>query len=62
MSVDSEPAVIPAIVPSDLVVIEHGTGKRSLIGCFDGLFFSSASGSVLRNAWVSNIEWRILEI
>ena len=36
---ESEPALVPGIVFSDLVVREHGTGKLSLIGSFQGFMF-----------------------
>ena len=65
MSLDSEPSVVPAIVLSDLTIVEQGTGKRSIIGAFDELKFPQFPARVGRffvNAWVSNIEGTLTEV
>jgi hypothetical protein len=54
MAHEAEPSVISAILLSDMSILEQGTQKRSLIGCFDrfafhqfparyGLFFITAA-------------------
>lgn len=39
MAAESEPALMPGIVLSDLVIREAGSNKSSLIGCFQGFNF-----------------------
>jgi len=39
MAIESEPTVLPSIFLSDLSIVEHGTQKRSLVGCFDKFTF-----------------------
>jgi len=59
MGLNSEPTVLPAIIMSDGAIIEAGTGKKSLIGCFDGMNFASfpaKRGLFFATAWITNIE------
>ena len=65
MSIESEPSVVPAILLSDFVIVEQGTGKRSLIGTFDQLSFPQFPAKVGRffvSVWVSNIEGTVTEM
>lgn len=39
MALESEPTVVPGIVLSDMSIVEQGTQKRSMIGCFDQFAF-----------------------
>jgi hypothetical protein len=41
MADSSEPALLPAIIFCDQVIKEDGTGKLSLIGCFQGFVFKA---------------------
>jgi hypothetical protein len=62
MAIESEPSALPAILLSDLSIVEHGTGKRSIIGCFDQLVFPQFPvrvGQFFATAWLSNIEGKV---
>lgn len=65
MALESEPSVIPGIFLSDLSIIEQGTQKRSLIGCFDNFSFPQFPAQYPRffiTIWVTNIEGSLTEI
>jgi hypothetical protein len=62
MALESEPTVLPAILLSDLSIVEHGTGKRSIVGCFDQLAFPQFPvqlGRFFVTAWLSNLEGKV---
>jgi hypothetical protein len=65
MPLESEPSVIPGIFLSDLSIVEQGTQKRSLVGCFDQFAFAQFPASYPRffiTVWVTNIEGALIEI
>jgi hypothetical protein len=65
MPIESEPSIIPCILLSDLSIVEHGTQKRSLVGCFDQFAFPQFPANYVRffiTFWVSNIEGTISEL
>lgn len=58
MALESEPSVVPSIFLSDNSIIEQGTQKRSLIGCFDQFSFPQFPAKYPRffiTVWVTNI-------
>lgn len=58
MPLKSEPAVVPGILMSDLSIVEHGTQKRSIVGCFDQFIFPQFPVTLGRfwvTAWISNL-------
>ena len=58
MALKSEPTAVPAILLSDASIVEHGTGKRSVIGSFDQFTFPqfpATYGRFFVTAWISNI-------
>ena len=58
MALKSEPSVIPGILMSDLSIVEHGTQKRSVIGCFDNFAFAQFPISLGRfwvTSWIANL-------
>ena len=65
MALESEPSVIPGIFLSDLSIVEQGTQKRSVIGCFDRFTFAQFPAKYPRffiTVWVTNIEGLLKEI
>jgi hypothetical protein len=65
MALESEPSVIPGIVLSDLSIVEEGTQKRSIVGCFDQFAFDQFPANYHRffiTAWVTNIEGALTEM
>lgn len=65
MALDSEPAVIPGIFLSDVSLIEQGTQKRSLIGCFDQFAFTqfpAGYGRFFITGWITNMEGTLSEM
>jgi hypothetical protein len=58
MPLKSEPSVVPGILLSDVSIVEAGSGKRSIIGCFDQFLFPqfpAAYGRFFVTAWISNM-------
>ena len=58
MALESEPTVVPGIFLSDLSIVEQGTQKRSLIGCFDQLAFPQFPAQLMRffvTSWITNV-------
>ena len=65
MPIESEPSVLPCILLSDLSIVEQGTQKRSLVGCFDQFAFPQFPATYLRffiTFWVTNIEGVVSEL
>jgi hypothetical protein len=65
MTLKSEGTVVPSILISDVSIIEHGTGKRSIIGCFDQFAFPQFPASYGRfwvTTWISNLVGTISEL
>src|SRR5438552_969461 len=65
MPFQSEPTVIPAILLSDLAIVEQGSGKRSVIGSFDQFSFPQFPARYERffiTAWVSNLVGSLSEL
>ena len=65
MPLESEPSVVPGIFLSDLAIVEQGTQKRSLVGCFDQFAFPQFPAAYARfflTVWVTNIEGTLSEI
>jgi hypothetical protein len=65
MSLDSEPTVLPAILFSDSIIVEHGTQKRSIIGTFDQFTFPQFPANYGRffiTVWIANIEGKLSEM
>jgi hypothetical protein len=65
MALESEPSVLPGIFLSDNSIIEQGTQKRSLIGCFDQFSFPQFPAKYPRffiTVWVTNMEGALTQI
>jgi hypothetical protein len=65
MPLKSEPAVISAILLSDVSIIELGSQKRSVIGCFDQILVPKFPGGFPRfwiTTWISNIVGTLSEM
>lgn len=65
MSIDSEPTLTQGILLSDLSIVEQGTQKRSIIGCFDQLNFRQFPVKIGRffiTAWVTNVQGSVNEL
>jgi hypothetical protein len=59
MAIESEPALVPGILLSDMSIVEQGSQKRSLIGCFDQFTFQQFPAKYPRffiTAWMTNIQ------
>lgn len=58
MPIKSEPALISGILLSDNSIVEEGTRKRSIIGCFDEFVFPQFPVQIGRfwiTAWMTNV-------
>ena len=58
MALQGEPTVIPGILMSDLSLVEQGTRKRSVIGCFEQFSFPQFPVQIHRfwiTAWFTNL-------
>lgn len=65
MPLKSEPSVVPGILLSDVSIIEGGTNKRSIVGCFDQFEFPqfpAAYGQFFVTAWISNMVGTLTEL
>lgn len=65
MPLDSEPSVIPGIFFSDGSIVEQGTQKRSLIGCFDQFAFPQFPATYPRffiTFWITNAEGTVTHL
>lgn len=65
MALESEPSVVPGIFLSDQSIVEQGTSKRSLVGCFDQFVFPQFPANFPRffiTTWVTNIEGMVSEL
>jgi hypothetical protein len=65
MPIESEPTIVPGIVLSDLAIVEAGTQKRTLVGCFDQFAFPQFPAAYARffvTVWVTNVEGKLSEI
>lgn len=61
----SEPAVVPGILLSDLSIVEHGTSKRTIVGCFDQFSFPqfpATYGRFFVTAWIANLSGSLSQI
>src|SRR5262245_24547459 len=65
MPLKSEPAVVPAILLSDVSIVEQRTNKRSIVGTFEQFIFPqfpATYGRFFVTAWISNIIGTISEL
>jgi hypothetical protein len=65
MPLKSEPVAISAILLSDSSIVEQGTQKRSVIGCFEQISLPklpSPYGRFWVTAWISNIVGTLSEM
>jgi hypothetical protein len=65
MAHEAEPAIISAILLSDLSIVEQGTQKRSLIGCFDRFAFHqfpAQYGRFFITASITNVEGKFSQL
>lgn len=65
MPLESEPTVVPGIFLSDISIVEQGTQKRSLIGCFDQLAFPQFPAQLMRffiTSWITNVEGTLRDL
>jgi len=65
MPLQSEPTVVPGILLSDLSIVEHGTNKRTIVGCFDHLMFPqfpATYGRFFVTAWIANLAGSVSQI
>jgi hypothetical protein len=65
MPFKSEPAPLPAILMSDVSIIEERTGKRSVVGVFDQFAFPqfpAAYGRFFVTAWLTNLVGAVSEL
>lgn len=65
MAIQSEPAVISGILMSDVSIVEQGTGKRSIIGCFEQFVFPQFPVQIGRfwiTAWITNLAGALSEM
>ena len=65
MAIESEPSLVPSIFLSDLSIVEQGTQKRSLVGCFDQFGFPQFPANYPRffiTAWITNVEGKLTEL
>jgi hypothetical protein len=65
MSLKSEGAVVPGILISDVSIVEHQTGKRSVVGCFDQFIFPQFPATYGRfwvTLWISNLVGTLSEL
>jgi hypothetical protein len=65
MPLQSEPTVIPGILLSDLSIVEHGTNKRTIVGCFDHLMFPqfpATYGRFFVTTWIANLAGSVSQI
>jgi hypothetical protein len=65
MAHEAEPSVISAILLSDLSIVEQGTQKRSLIGCFDRFAFHqfpARYGTFFITASITNVEGKFSKL
>lgn len=65
MAIESEPSLIPSILLSDQSIVEQGTQKRSVVGCFDQFVFPQFPANYPRffiTAWVTNVEGTLTEL
>ena len=65
MPLQSEPTVVPGILLSDLSIVEHGTSKRTVVGCFDHLMFPqfpATYGRFFVTAWIANLAGSVSQI
>ncbi len=65
MAHEAEPTVISAIILSDLAIVEQGTQKRSLVGCFDRFAFHqfpARYGRFFITASITNIEGKFSKL
>ena len=65
MPLKSEPSVVPAILLSDVSIVEQRTNKRSVVGTFEQFMFPAfpaAYGQFFVTAWVSNLIGTLSEL
>jgi len=65
MPLKSEPSVVPGILLSDVSIVEAGTNKRSIVGCFDQFEFPqfpATYGQFFVTAWISNMIGTLTEL
>ncbi len=65
MPLKSEPSVLPGILLSDVSIVEAGSNKRSIVGCFDQFEFPqfpAAYGRFFVTSWISNMVGTLSEI
>jgi hypothetical protein len=65
MALQSEPTVISGILMSDVSIVEQGTQKRSVIGCFDQFVFPQFPVQIGRfwvTAWITNLAGSLSEM
>jgi hypothetical protein len=65
MPLKSEPSLVPGILMSDVSIVEAGSNKRSVVGCFDQFIFAqfpAAYGRFFVTAWISNLVGTLSEL
>jgi hypothetical protein len=65
MPLQSEPSVISGILLSDMSIVEQGTQKRSIIGCFDQFIFPQFPVQIARfwiTTWITNLAGSLSEM
>jgi hypothetical protein len=65
MPLKSEPGLVPGILLSDLSIVENGTGKRTIVGCFDQMAFPkfpATYGPIWITAWITNLVGTLAEM
>jgi hypothetical protein len=65
MPIKSEPSLVPGILMSDVSIVEVGSNKRSVVGCFDQFVFPqfpAAYGRFFVTAWISNLVGTLSEV
>jgi hypothetical protein len=65
MALESEPTIIPSILLSDQSIVEQGTQKRTIVGCFDQFVFPQFPATYPRffiTSWVTNAEGTLSEL
>jgi hypothetical protein len=65
MPLKSEPSVVPGILLSDVSIVEAGSNKRSIVGCFDQFEFPqfpAVYGRFFVTAWISNMVGTLSEL
>jgi hypothetical protein len=65
MPLKSEGTTVPAILISDVSIVEQTTGKRSVVGCFDQFIFPQFPATYGRfwvTVWISNLAGSLSEL